>query len=281
MMPFLQVLVALALATTTLAFTPRSGAPFLRRAAVSVRAIDNLDALIFDCDGVLADTERDGHRVSFNKAFKEKGIDCEWSVEKYGQLLETGGGKERMTAHWNEAGWPEGYEGEARVELVKGLHKRKTELFNELICAGEIPLRPGVLRIVDEAIANDVTLAVCSTSNEVAVTNIVETLMGPERASKFTIFAGDCVPKKKPAPDIYLLAKDTLKLDPSKCIVVEDSHIGHLSAKRAGMAVLVTKSSYTANEDFSLADVVVDELGEVGPVTLEMLAGIPPGNQKQ
>jgi len=282
----LKVLVALALAAPVVAFLPHSAVPssFLKRVSVGsvssvLQAVGNLDALIFDCDGVLADTERDGHRVSFNKAFKEKGIDCEWSVEKYGQLLETGGGKERMTAHWNEAGWPQGYEGDARVELVKELHKRKTELFNELICAGEIPLRAGVLRLVDEAIAARVTLAVCSTSNEVAVTNIVETLMGPERAAKFTIFAGDCVPQKKPAPDIYLLARDTLKLDAAKCMVVEDSHIGHLSAKRAGMGCIVTKSSYTAEEDFSLADAVVDELGETGPVTLELLARIP-GNQQ-
>ena len=236
--------------------------------------------LLFDCDGVLADTERDGHRVAFNKAFVEKGIvedENYWTVELYGKLLETGGGKERMTAHWNEVGWPSGYEdGETQVELVKGLHLRKTELFNEMITAGQIPLRPGVLRLVDEAIAAGVPLGVCSTSNEKAVTNIVETLMGPDRAAKFQIFAGDVVEKKKPSPDIYNLAKDTMGLDAARTMVIEDSHIGLSAAKAAGMNCVVTKSSYTENEDFTKADEIVPELGDEADsgVTIEKLKGI-------
>lgn len=233
------------------------------------------DALIFDCDGVLADTERDGHRPGFNAAFKEKGIDCVWDVELYGELLETGGGKERMTAHWNKVGWPAGYEdASAQQALVKELHLRKTELFNQAITAGEIPLRPGVLRLVDEAVAAGVPLAVCSTSNEKAVSNLVLTLMGKERFDKFQIFAGDVVEKKKPSPDIYNLAKDTMGLDPAKCIVIEDSGIGLAAAKGANMNCLVTKSSYTVNEDFSKADKVVDELGDEPGVTLETLSGL-------
>lgn len=229
-------------------------------------------------DGVLADTERDAHRPSFNVAFQELGLDTEWDVDRYGKLLEVGGGKERMTAHWNEVGWPESFptDDTERQAQVKELHLRKTALFMDCIKEGNLPLRPGVLRVIDEAIAADLKLAVCSTSNELAVRTLVETLMGPERAAKFQIFAGDMVPKKKPAPDVYLLAVDTMGLDKSKCVIVEDSHIGLGAAMAAGISCIVTKSSYTANEDFTGADMIVEELGEdpSNCVTLETLTSL-------
>ena len=150
-----------------------------------------------DMDGVLADTERDGHRPAFNQAFKEADINTEWDVERYGKLLEVGGGKERMTAHWNEVGWPSNILRTQRDSKVKELHLRKTDIFMDMINQKKIPLRPGVLRVIDEAIAAGVKLAVCSTSNEKAVRNLVNTLMGSERAAKFSIFAGDMVQNKK------------------------------------------------------------------------------------
>lgn len=150
-----------------------------------------------DMDGVLADTERDGHRPAFNQAFQESGINSEWDVERYGKLLEVGGGKERMTAHWNEVGWPSNILRTQREEKVKELHLRKTDIFMDMINEQKIPLRPGVLRVIDEAIAAGVKLAVCSTSSEKAVRNLVSTLMGPERTAKFSVFAGDMVQKKK------------------------------------------------------------------------------------
>ena len=236
-----------------------------------------LEAILFDCDGVLAETERDGHRQSFNRAFELKGIQDEWNVERYGKLLEIGGGKERMTGHWNEVGWPEQMandDNETRQAKVKELHLLKTDLFMKLIDEKVIPLRPGVLRIIDEAIANGVRLAVCSTSNEKAVQNIVTTLMSEEQASKFQVFAGDMVKAKKPAPDVYNMACEEMGLDKSRCVVIEDSHIGLCAAKAAGIACLVTKSSYTGGEDFTAANMVVSELGddpETG-ITLETLA---------
>ncbi len=213
-------------------------------------------------DGVLADTERDAHRPAFNKAFEESNLNTEWDVERYGKLLEVGGGKERMTAHWNEVGWPEGFpEGPLRQDKVKELHLRKTDIFNGMIQTGNVPLRPGVLRVIDDAIAANLKLAVCSTSSEKAVRNLVNTLMGPQRAAKFQIFAGDMVAKKKPAPDVYLMAVDKMGLDKSRCVIVEDSHIGLGAARAAGIACIVTKSSYTAGEDFTGADLIVNELG--------------------
>ena len=132
----------------------------------------------------------------------------------------------------------------------------------DLIDQGDIPLRLGVLRIVDDAIAADIRLAVCSTSNEKAVTNLVNALMGPERASKFQIFAGDMVKNKKPAPDVYNMAVENMGLDKSKCVVIEDSGIGLGAAKAAGISCIVTKSSHTGNEDFTGADMIVEELGD-------------------
>jgi len=231
---------------------------------------------------VLADTERDGHRPAFNRAFKYNNIDEHWDVKLYGEHLEIGGGKERMTFHWNNVGWPESIPEEKRAEMVKRLHLQKTDIFMEMIDEGAIPLRPGVLRIADDAIASGVKLAVCSTSNEKAVANIVKVLMGPERASKFQIFAGDMVSKKKPAPDVYNMAVSTMCLDRNRCVIVEDTHIGLGAAKAAGISCLITKSSYSAFEDFSGAALVVDELGDNADtgITLGTLQSLLPISSK-
>eukprot|EP00850_Spirogloea_muscicola_P023776 SM000387S14693 [mRNA] locus=s387:17036:19619:- [translate_table: standard] len=222
------------------------------------------EALLFDCDGVLVDTERDGHRISFNDAFREKKLDVEWEVDLYGELLKIGGGKERMTAHFTKVGWPEQApeSEEERKAFIAELHKLKTGLFMNLVETGALPLRPGVARLVDEALGSQVKVAVCSTSNEKAVSAIVRVMLGPERAKAIQIFAGDVVPKKKPDPAIYQLAAETLGVSPARCVVVEDSHIGVTAAKAAGMTCIVTKSGYTADEDFSAADAVYDCIGD-------------------
>lgn len=219
-------------------------------------------ALIFDCDGVLVDTERDAHRPGFNLAFKEFGIDAEWSVELYARLLLTAGGKERMVVYFNEFGWPE--EQVARFggkdELILALHKEKTRLTSDIV--KDLPVRPGILRIIDEAIAAGVRLGVCTTSNPKFIDAVLD-LFGPERKAAFEfVHAGDVVPKKKPAPDIYLLALETLGLPASECMVVEDSRNGLLAATGAGIPTLITTSTYTAEEDFTGAVKIVPELGD-------------------
>lgn len=217
-----------------------------------------MQALIFDCDGVLVDTERDGHRVAFNEAFAALGLKRDWSVERYGELLLTAGGKERMRRDFDEAGWPQS--SLDHDALIASLHKAKTDIFMRLIESGRLPLRPGIARIVDEAIGQGIKLAVCSTSNERAVQAVVDVMLGAERATHIRVFAGDMVAAKKPAPDIYLMAARELNLDPSRSMVIEDSNNGLRAAKAAGMNCIVTISSYTADEDFSLADRVVDDL---------------------
>jgi len=234
-----------------------------------------MKAIIFDCDGVLADTERDGHRVAFNKAFAQKGFEIEWTVELYGELLEVSGGKERMMYYFDSYGWP--CDVADKDALIKELHELKTDFFMQIIESGEMPLRPGVARLVDEAIIADVALAVCSTSHERAVNLVVEKLLGSERKARFNaILAGDVVTKKKPDPQIYKLVSEKLSLEPSECVVIEDNRNGLLAAKAAGMYCVITTNGYTKDEDFTEADLVVSELGDPPSVqvTLETIRNI-------
>lgn len=228
-----------------------------------------MEALIFDCDGVLADTERDGHRVAFNQTFREKGLEIEWDVEPYGELLKIAGGKERMRFYFDKHGWPSSVADKER--FIKDLHRHKTDLYMQIIESGRLPVRPGVNRLIDEAIADGIALAVCSTSNEKAVNLIVEKLLGPQRKTKFdAILAGDVVSRKKPDPEIYNLAKGRLGFTGDECVVIEDSRNGLLAAKTAGMHCVITTNGYTVHEDFSEADGVFPELGDPPNVRLAL-----------
>lgn len=231
-----------------------------------------MKAIIFDCDGVLVDTERDGHRVGFNRAFKQFGIDAEWDVPLYGRLLLIAGGKERMTAYFDEFGWPENKVSDygGKDALILALHKAKTAITAGLVSEGALPLRPGIARIVDEALAADVKLGVCTTSNPLFIDAVLD-LLGPERKAGFSfVHAGDVVAKKKPDPEIYELAKQSLGLPVEQCVVIEDSRNGLLAAKGAGLPCLITTSTYTVDEDFSEADRVVPELGEAPDVRVTL-----------
>jgi len=221
-----------------------------------------LKALIWDCDGVLADTEKDGHRVAFNQTFVEEGLGVEWDVATYGEKLKIAGGKERMRTILDDPSFRKDV-GDKDAYLKK-LHKRKTDLYLELIEQGKLPPRAGVARFMREAHAAGVRLAIASTSAERSVRGVARQL-GEDVYGWFeAILAGDVVPKKKPAPDIYNLAAATLKLDPSECLVVEDTENGYAAGRAAGMQVLVTRSEYSKHEHFPEALVVVDELGD-GP----------------
>ena len=225
------------------------------------------EALIFDCDGVLVDTERDGHLVAFNRAFADLGLETHWDEALYDRLLQTGGGKERMTAYFNEFGWPEGHADQKA--LIADLHKRKSEIFLGLIEQGKLALRPGIGRIIDEAIEAGLKLAVCSTSKLESVQGCLR-LAGAERVSRFErILAGDIVNRKKPDPEIYNLASAELGIPPAACIVIEDSEIGCRAAVAAGMRTIVTKSAFTRNEQFEGAFLIADELGD-GPDSISL-----------
>jgi len=230
---------------------------------------DELKALIFDCDGVLAETERDGHRIAFNRTFAAKGYDFEWDAVLYQELVKIGGGKERMKHFFDRTSWPAGTSD--KEAFIKELHKLKTDYYTQIIESGELPLRPGVARLVDEAITAGIKLAVCSTSNEQAVHTVVERLLGPERKAKFdVILAGDVVSKKKPDPEIYTLVLPRLHLRPMQCVVIEDNRNGLLAAKGAGMCCIVTTNGYTEDEDFREADLVVSALGDPPHVQVDL-----------
>jgi HAD superfamily hydrolase (TIGR01509 family) len=226
-------------------------------------------ALIFDCDGVLADTERDGHLVAFNRMWREQGVDWRWTVPQYIEKLKIGGGKERMASLARDADFRAVYhvpdsEDEWR-NTVAGWHKRKSEIYQELIASGAVPGRPGVKRLAEEALAKGWTLVVCSTSALASVQAVLDHVMGENTASRFAgVLAGDIVKAKKPAPDIYNLAAQKLDLDPANCVVVEDSRNGLLAAKAAGMTCIITVNEITKNEGFSEAAIVLSSLGDPG-----------------
>jgi len=222
--------------------------------------MSKIKAVFFDQDGVIIDTERDGHRVSFNMTFKEFGFSDEWSVEYYHELLQIAGGKERMKHHWKTKGFSKPLTEEEIDSLVKDMHKRKTTLFVELIETGKLPLRPGLHRFMKEAMDAGLKIAVCTTSNEQAAKAITEKVLSD---IKFEIvLAGDIVQKKKPDPEIYNLALSKLGLKPAEVIVVEDSKNGLAAAKAAGANVIVTTNHYTEKEDVSAGDVIVSCLGD-------------------
>ncbi len=228
-----------------------------------------MKALIFDCDGVLVDTERDGHRVAFNAAFTELGLDDEWDVPYYGELLQVAGGKERMRHHFDTRGWPEAA-GDDHDAFIASLHARKTAIFTDLIAAGKLALRPGIQRIVDEAIAAGVRLGVCTTSNPKAIDGVLD-LLGPERKAKFEfVLAGDVVSRKKPDPEIYIMAKARLGLPAAECVVIEDSRNGLLAALGADFPTLITTSTYTVDEDFTGAIGIVPELGDEPDINITL-----------
>ncbi|MBN2375202.1 MAG: HAD-IA family hydrolase [Sedimentisphaerales bacterium] len=219
-----------------------------------------IKAIIFDQDGVIIDTERDGHRVAFNETFKEFGFDAEWDVEYYHELLQIAGGKERMKHHLETKGFGVEVDPDEVDELIKKLHKRKTEIFVELIESGKLPLRPGVKRVMQEAMDAGLIVGVCTTSNEKAANAVAHGIL---KDIKFAfVLAGDIVKKKKPDPEIYTLALEKTGLEPEECMVVEDSHNGVLAAKAAGMHCIATTNGYTENEDLSQADIIVSCLGD-------------------
>ncbi len=224
--------------------------------------MSKLGTLIFDVDGTLAETERDGHRIAFNRAFADEGLDWEWSESLYGQLLEVSGGKERIDFYLQKYE-PDFIPRGDRLEFIAKLHKAKTDRYRKLLAAGSIPLRPGVRRLMDEARESSVKLAIATTSALPNVTALLERTLGKESVSWFEVIAaGDMVAQKKPAPDIYQYVLEKMNAKPEECIVFEDSHHGLQAALKAGLKTIVTVNDYTKNQDLTGATLVLNHLGE-------------------
>jgi dihydroxyacetone kinase phosphoprotein-dependent L subunit len=230
---------------------------------------------VLDCDGVLADTERYGHLVAFNQMFAEFGLPVRWSVADYSEKVRIGGGKERLASLLTPefvaaAGLPSDAAGQR--DAVAAWHRRKTAIYADLVAAGAVPPRPGIARIVAEALAAGWLVAVASTSAEPSVRVTLERAVGADNARAVTVFAGDIVPRKKPAPDIYRLAQDSLGVPAASAVVVEDSRNGLLAATGAGLTCMITVNDFTAAEDFSEAALVVSSLGDPGGEATTVLA---------
>lgn len=219
-----------------------------------------IKAIFFDQDGVIIDTERDGHRVSFNDTFKHFGYDFEWGVDYYHELLQVAGGKERMKHHLHTRGFGKEVDPQEEDELIKAMHKWKTSRFIEMIESGQLPLRPGIHRFMKEAMDAGLILGVCTTSNERSARAVAYKILSDINFS--FVLAGDVVSKKKPDPAIYLLGLEKSNLTAEEVVVIEDSRNGVLAAKAAGLSVVATTNVYTAKEDLSAAEIIVTCLGD-------------------
>jgi HAD superfamily hydrolase (TIGR01509 family) len=225
-----------------------------------------LEALIFDVDGTLAETE-EAHRRAFNETFAQFGLPWHWSEDDYRRLLKITGGKERMQAHAVAVGEAIG------DRLVAEIHKAKTARYGEILAARQLELRPGIGELIGQAQAAGIRLAIATTTNRPNVDALIEATFSLPAAGIFeAIAAGDEVARKKPAPDVYLAALDKLGIGAENCLALEDSRNGLRSAAAAGIATVVSPSRYTAGEDFSGALRVVDEFSELLPLDADRLA---------
>jgi beta-phosphoglucomutase-like phosphatase (HAD superfamily) len=221
-----------------------------------------LQAILFDVDGTLADTERDGHRVAFNLAFRDAGLDWHWDAATYGELLAVTGGKERIR-HFIDTHRPTLPDTNDLDGWIAGLHKAKTAHYLALLEQGGIPLRPGVERLIAEARAQGIRLAITTTTTPENVDGLLRATLGEESLDWFEVIAaGDIVPAKKPAPDIYTWTLEKMHLSAGQVIALEDSGNGVRSARGAQVPVVVTKNDYTAEDDFTGAIAVLSDLGE-------------------
>jgi HAD superfamily hydrolase (TIGR01509 family) len=234
-----------------------------------------IKAIFFDQDGVIIDTERDGHRVAFNETFKEFAFDVNWDEAYYHELLQVGGGKERMKHHLNTRGFGREVKPEEIDELIKAMHKHKTTLFIDLIEGGKLPLRPGIHRFMKEGMEAGLTLAICTTSNVRSAHAIAYNILKDIHFD--FVLAGDMVSRKKPDPEIYNLALSKVGLKPEECLVIEDSRNGVLAAHAAGLPLVATTNHYTENENLSEADLIVTCLGDPNGEQGSLTKGAIPG----
>ena len=223
----------------------------------------SLRALIFDVDGTLAETE-DLHRDAFNETFREAGLDWHWDTARYGDLLKVTGGKERILAYASQIG-------ATGIDPLP-LHRRKTDLYNERLSAGALPLRPGVEALVRAAKAKGLRLAIATTTSRANVETLIRVTLGGLAQDWFeAICTGEDVARKKPDPEVYRMALARLGLEADQALAFEDTRNGILSARGAGLDVIVTPSLYSADESFDGATAVIASLAKADIATIDRL----------
>ncbi|MEJ8838033.1 HAD-IA family hydrolase [Ramlibacter sp. AN1133] len=230
-----------------------------------------LRALVFDVDGTLADTEH-FHRTAFNLAFAEAGLDWQWDEALYTQLLQVSGGRERIRHHWErtQAGRFE-IDGRALDDIVERVHVAKNAAYEAMVASGRVPLRPGVLALMEQALRDGLPLAIATTTSPVNVAALLRQAIGPQWKLHFPVVCdGATAPRKKPHPQVYLQVLQRLRQPARSCIAFEDSANGLRAATGAGLATVVTPTSFTRGHDF---DGALRVLPSLDGVTLEDLRG--------
>ena len=216
-------------------------------------------AIIFDVDGTLSETE-ETHRKAFNRAFKHAGLSWHWNQDLYRELLGVTGGKERIR-HFIENSGAEVVSQDKLDEFIRTLHAEKTTAYTQMVTSGEVELRPGIRKLIADAKELGYRLAIATTTTPANIDALLATTFGSDGHDIFEVVcAGDSVPNKKPAPDVYLLALEKLGLPAERCVAIEDSRNGLLSSHAAGIATIVTPGIYTRDQDFSEAVLVIDNL---------------------
>ncbi len=217
-----------------------------------------LEALLFDVDGTVAETEG-LHRRAFNLAFERHGVEIRWDEREYRRLLRVHGGKERIARSLAEHEEPR-----ARDE-VAAIHATKTRIYEELLRTEGVAWRPGVRRLMEEAKRAGLRLALATTTSEANLGALFEPVLGPGWRARFeAIVTGDTTARKKPAPDVYLQVLERLALAPTQAIAFEDSRAGVEAAQAAGIPVVAVPSRWLAGDDLSDADLVLQHLGDAG-----------------
>lgn len=221
-----------------------------------------LRAVIFDVDGTLAETERDGHRDAFNRAFERLGLPDRWDELLYDQLVRVAGSRERLAHYFDRH---RSLSAAERERLAEEAYRIKNEEFRRLVAAGRIRVRPGILRLIDTLQAGGLLTAVATAGSRGVIQPLLEKLLGRDRVSRLAaIVTGEDVARKKPDPEVYRLTLSKLRLSPCEALVVEDSQNGLEAAKAAGLPCLIVPSHYRWSHDFGRADLIVEELGDPG-----------------
>ena len=210
-----------------------------------------LQALIFDVDGTLADTES-AHRAAFNHAFAELGMDWQWDEALYTELLNISGGKERIRHYWMQA-HPDirALDGQAVQDTINQIHELKTAAYEQAVQDGAVALRPGVLKLIEAAFTDGLRLAIATTTSPVNITALLRTAIGPDWRQYFTVVEdASTAPIKKPHPQVYLQTLNRLELPARACLALEDSANGLQAALAASLATIITPNAFTAHHDF-------------------------------
>jgi HAD superfamily hydrolase (TIGR01509 family) len=215
-----------------------------------------LRALVWDVDGTLAETERDGHRVAFNRAFTARSLPWQWSEQHYGRLLAITGGRERLLYDMaSRAAAPTAIE--ERAQLAHTLHRLKNDFYAEIVRQGQIALRPGVLELLRDCRDAGVRMAIATTTSRTNVAALLAATLGSRWSEWFeVVVCGEDVTRKKPDPEVYSRVLQGLQLPAAAAVAIEDSPAGAAAARAAGLQVVLTRSAYFAEADATAATAV-------------------------